>query len=562
MSRQACGLHGKMKRQAAIIICILSFFVVSKEGVSSERPRNARYGGTLVWGVYTRPTPMNPLMTTGSISMSLQGLIFNSLVRMNAHGEIEPDLAESWEVSPDGRVYTFHLRRGVRFHDGIAVTAEDVKYTYDMILDPLTASPFRYFFALIAQTRVLDAVTFQITLKKPSIPFIYWLTKEILPRHLVQAGTGNIERFGRHPVGSGPFMFKEWREDDTITLEANPDYYEGRPYLDAVVVKTYNDARDVWTALMRGEVDYAGFIEKDDFEVARRDPSFRTFGCPVQEYYGLVYNMDDAILQDKRIRQAFAYGINSDEVIERAAGGYGSPCRGPFPPFSIGYNAQAQPFLFYPDKAMELLRSAGWQDKDNDGILEKDNEKLTLRVLVDMRNDMNRKIVMVLRQQFQAIGARIEVIEYDDDSQLTSEFFKEQRPQAHVKLMWTGTDPAEDMINWCSQSPPSDDNLWQYRNAEVESLYEQGETMADKEKRQTIYREIYAIINDEQPVLFLYIPYLFHAIRSEFRNTDDFFCVNMPVYSMKDWYVDKGAARNNRQKGGERTHGDHQKRDR
>ncbi|MCK5592129.1 MAG: ABC transporter substrate-binding protein, partial [Candidatus Pacebacteria bacterium] len=301
------------------------------------KPANAAFnekplGGTLIWGTHTKPTIINPILTTCSVSTSLLDLVFNRLVRWNAKGEIEPDLAESWEISEDGLVYTFYLRRGVKFHDGRECTALDVKFTYDMIIDPKVDSPFKESFELIRTFRAVNKYTFQIILKKPFVPIMCRLTKEIMPKHLLDKTDIRISAFNFNPIGTGPFKFREWTKDNTIILEYNPDYYEGRPNLERIIIKTYSDSRALWTALMRREVDFVLFIEKEDYEVVKVEDTFSSYNLPVDYYYALCYDLNDPVLEDIRVRQAIAHSINTKSLINTVAGGYGMECTGPFYP--------------------------------------------------------------------------------------------------------------------------------------------------------------------------------------------------------------------------------------
>jgi peptide/nickel transport system substrate-binding protein len=499
------------------------------------------YGGTLIWGVCHKPTIINPILTTVSVSASLEDLIFNRLVRLNSQGEIEADLAESWEISSDGLVYTFYLRKGVKFHDGKECTADDVKFTYDKIIDQKVNSPFRGLFQLVKEFRVVDEYIFQIILDKPCVSFAYKLVREIIPKHLLENADIKDCSFNSHPIGSGPFRFQEWGKDNQIILEYNPDYYEGRPYLDKIIVKTYPDSEALWTALMRGEVDLVMFIERKDYEVLKDDPSFKTFAFPADYYYALVYNLNDSILADKEIREAIACAIDRRSLIERVAFGYGLECSGPFYPQSLGFNPGVRPIGYNPEKAIELLKEAGWSDEDNDGILEKNTEELEIRALVDSRNDLFKRIVMLIRQQLQEVGIKIKVILYDDEGMLADEeFIKKHNPQARLKFLFSGLDPNLAREEWYSKERKRSYKLWTYTNREVNTLFETGEINLDKEKRQKIYQRIHRLIYADQPAGFLYFPFVFHAVSSRFENTDELFNLNMPFYTVKDWQKIEG----------------------
>jgi peptide/nickel transport system substrate-binding protein len=524
-------------RKLLISLLIISFPLVNlAQDISRE---NKPYGGTLIWGVCTQPTIINPILTTHSVSASLLDLIFNHLIRLNSKGEIEPDLAQSWEISPDGRVYTFHLRKGVKFHDGKECTAYDVKFTFDKIIEPRNKSPYRLSFDLVEEFVALDEYTFRVILQKPSSTFIYRLNREIAPRHLLEKVDINCCSFNYHPVGSGPFRFKEWIKDNQIILEYNPDYYEGRPFLDKIIIKTYPSLKDVWIALMRSEIDFAGFIEREDYEIVKSDSTFKTFAIPTDNYFALFYNPDDPLLADKRIRYAIAYGIDRKSLIEKVAGGYGIECCGPFHPESLGFNPEVKPFEYNPNRALELLAEAGWKDKNQDGILEKEERDLELKVLVDARNNLAKRTIMFIRQSMQEIGIKVNVQLYSDEKELTYEFLAQNKPQARLMLFLGGADPDEIKYHWSYKNSKKTDKLWVYKNEKVAELSKSGELTQDKEKRKNIYQEIHQLIYTDQPACFLYFPSFFYALSAKFENVDKYFTVNMPHWTIKDWYINK-----------------------
>ena len=528
-------------RCATIIFLSMTLSIATLQ--AKEASQDSRYGGTLVWGVAYKPTIINPVLTIQSVSASLQGLIFNQLIRLNTKGEIEPDLAESWKISEDGLVYTFHLRKGVKFHDGVECTAEDVKFTFDKIIDPKLNSPFRYLFQLVDNFKAVDKYTFGVVLNKPSPLFIYRLIQPIAPKHLLENSDFKNTSFNFQPIGTGPFKFKSWSRDDQIVLEYNPDYYEGRPYLDRIIVKTYSDSRQLWSALMRQEVDLVMFIEREDFEVIKKDPEFKAYAFPVDGYFAIVYNLDDPILADMKVRKAIAYGINKKFLIDKIAFGYGLECNGPFYPGSIGFNPEVKPIEFNPENAKQLLLEAGWQDLNKDGILEKEGQDLEIRMLVDERNDTYQKMAMLIRQQLQEIGIKLIVQLYNDDRKLTPEFLAQNKSQAQLKLLHAGADPVQTEVEWFSQNPKENCNLWEYANFEVDRYFNLAKTTRDEKKRKWIYQEIYRFIYNDQPVCFLYFPFWFHLISKKIENTDDLFTLSMPYYTISKWSIKRPSTR-------------------
>jgi peptide/nickel transport system substrate-binding protein len=429
----------------------------------------------------------------------------------------------------------------VRFHDSKECTADDVKFTYDTIINPEVNSPFRSYFKSVKEIKVIDKYTLQIALKKSVSIFLYtWVSDiQIVPKHILEGAGLRNYTFNFHPVGTGPFRFKEWRKDNQITLEYNPDYYEGRPYLDKVMVKVYPDSRDLWIALMRSEVDYATFIEREDYEVIKDDPSFKSFAIPWDNYYAILYNLADPLLADKKIREAIAYGIDRKALIERIAYGYGLECTGPFYPGSLVFNPDVLPYEYNPKKSLELLQEAGWKDEDNDGILEKEGKELELKVLVDTRSQIYQRIIMNIRQQLQEIGIKTKVQLYDNEEMLTPEFLAQNEVQAQLRFSMAMAYGAENLVreDWYSQESKRATKLWVYHNEKVDKLFELGEITLDKEKRKMIYQKIHQLIYEDQPACFLYFPFIFHTVSVRFENVNIFFTINMPYYTMKDWYI-------------------------
>jgi len=191
-----------------------------------------------------------------------------------------------------------------------------------------------------------------------------------------------------------------------------------------------------------------------------------------------------------------------------------------------------------PEKSLELLSNAGWNDMDNDGILEKNGRKLELKVIVDSRNYVNKRIMLFIKQELFKIGVRVKQIFYSNDNALTDEFLNKNNHNAHLKLFL-----ATNLINitedWCSKPSERTKKLWMYENKEVDELFESGLISRDEKKKQDTYKKIHRIIYKDQPACFLYFPFTFYVISDRFENINNFFNPNMPYYTMKDWYVKK-----------------------
>jgi peptide/nickel transport system substrate-binding protein len=509
---------------------------IIKESVKLSAPSIA-YGGTLVIGDSNQPTLINPILTDHSVSISVMTVVFNRLIRSNPQGELEPDLATFWDISEDGLVYTFYLREGVKFHDGIELTAEDVCYTYETIKDPSTHSSYLSDMNIVEKFEVVDKYTFRVRLKQPYTPFLYKLVREIAPRHLYQNADIHHFSFNYKPIGTGPFKFKEWKGNQ-ITLEANEEYFEGRPYLDQIVFKTYPTRSEVWSAFMRQEIDLVRLISIEDYEVTKRDPTFKTFSHAGLVYCAILYNLKDPILSDKRVRQAIAHSIDKKKIIGKAEKGYGVESLGPFSKESWGFSENIQPYSYDPDKAVSILNEAGWQRMDQNGIRIKNEAKLVLKLLVDSRNEKLKTIAMMLRQQLQEVGIALQIRLYSNNDVLVRESVS---AQAQLRMEFGGgADPGEVAKLWHSSQWPKA-RLWFHDGqlaSEIDELIYLGQTTQERDVRKKIYNDLHEKIYQEQLACFLYFPSFFHAVSAKVQNAELFLNARMPDYILKDFYLD------------------------
>jgi peptide/nickel transport system substrate-binding protein len=295
------------------IVGLMMSLVALMGGVDAEAATPSP-GGTLTIAVPDEPPGLDP---TTSPAAAIARLVYNNLleglVKLNMQGDIVRALAERYMVSTDGKEYTFTLRRGVKFHNGRPLTADDVKYTLERNRDPQTGHPHRDYYEDIQTIEVIDAHTVRIALQKPSAMFIFNLARAnsaIIAREAV-------ERQKSHPVGTGPFQFVEWVRGDRITLTRFPDYYEsGMPYLDKVIFRFIQDPSAQVAALRAGDVDVIGVgLSPEGAVELKADPQFRVIeGLTTTDVIVAMQNSKPPF-SDLRVRKAITYAINRDEVI-------------------------------------------------------------------------------------------------------------------------------------------------------------------------------------------------------------------------------------------------------
>ena len=520
--RDLNGFHSPFRH-----LCLWIAFVpvMCLAGISyGTEKTDDRYGGTVVIGNCSKPGIINPILTTGTISIGLLDLVFNKLVKINQEWEIEPDLVESWEVSPDGLIWTFHLRENVRFHDGTECTAEDVKFIYDMIMAPEVGSKLLSRLPPIEQLEVLDRYTVKVVLKEPYAPFLYFMRHSIAPKHLLENVDLQKTEFNRCPVGTGPFRLSEWTADDRITFVANEEYFDGRPYLDKVVVATYPDRPTLWAQMMKERVDVVPQLLVEDVSIVEADPAFEV----------LVYNLQDPLFADVRIRQAISYALNREDLIKIALLDYGKACAGPFYPNSWASNPGIEPYRYVPAKAAQLLAEVGWEDTDGDGFLERGGQEFKFVLLVPEGDPIRERAAKAMRLQLEEIGLKMEV-DLRDLSAMLEEYLPDRTFQAALSTFTYGIDPDVASRVWHS-GKIGRYNYSSYQNREVDQLFHLGRRTLDRGKRQKIYHRIHELIVQDCPAAFLLTEYAFAAIAARIEGAENISTMGI-LLSIKDWYV-------------------------
>jgi peptide/nickel transport system substrate-binding protein len=513
----------------------------SDQGNAVTRSSDARpaYGDIMVEGSIGDASNLLPVLSSDNTSHQIASMVFNGLVKYDKDLNIVGDLSESWEVSNGGLVITFHLRKGVKWHDGYPFTAEDVLFTYQVTIDPRTPTPYAGDFLKVKTVEVPDSHTIRVTYDKPFAPALMSWSNAILPKHLLQGKDITTSPLARHPVGTGPYMFKEWKPGQKIVLVSNPDYFEGRPYIDGYVMRIIPDMATMFLELRASGIDRMGltplqYMRQTENNLFRRN--FNKYRYLSFSYTYLGYNLKNPMFADKRVRQAIAYGINRDEMIEGILLGLGKPATGPFKPGTWVYNPNVKTYPYDPAKAKELLAQAGWRDTDGDGILDKNGQPFVFEIITNQGNDVRSKCAEIIQRRLGELGikVKIRVLEW---AAFVNDFINKRRFDATI-LGWTiPLDPDIYDVWHSSKTGPQELNFVSYKNAEVDDLIEKGRSTFDQGKRKKYYDRIQEILAEEQPYTFLYVPDALPIIHARIRGVEP-----APLgigYNFIKWYVPK-----------------------
>jgi ABC-type transport system substrate-binding protein len=353
-----------------ILLCAVAFPLWSSWAQDSARSPSPRYGGTYRRPLSNNPSTLDPALIADIYGFVVAQQIFDGLVQYDGTLTIVPAIAESWKGSRDGLQWTFYLRKGVRFHTGREVTANDVIYSFMRLLDPKTGSKAAEVFSkavgakdfadgrtkTVRGFRIIDPLTLQIDLTEASAPFVANLAMgyiKIVPREIVgEAGAA----FGAKPIGTGPFKFVSWKKDEEIVLESNPEYFSGRPFIDRLEYRIYPGApmQKMLSDFERGGLEDT-FVPNEELERVREDKRYQYVQRPIlgTRFFGI--NTGQGPLANVPVRQALSHAIDREGLVRAIHKNRYKAASGFLPPGTYGYDPKLQALPFDPNRAKALL---------------------------------------------------------------------------------------------------------------------------------------------------------------------------------------------------------------
>ncbi len=435
-------------------------------------------------------------------SMTLLRLVYNNLVKLNRRMEIEPDLAMRWEISPDRLTWTFHLRPGVKFSDGTPLTAEAVKFTLERMLDRATAAPNRIYFAEIAGIQVVDDLTLRITTSVPFPDLLFNLTQRggnVLNPAVVRKW--GVKDYGQHPVGSGPFMLKEWQTGDRLAFEVNPHYWGPKPKLRRIVYRPVPEASVRAAMLITGEADLAVKIEPEEIPNLDRNPNVKWSTEESTNAILLEILMDRKPFDDVRVRRALNMAIDREAIIKNVLRGLGTPhCS----PVGLGVGVYIATFdchKYDPAGAMRLLAEVGYSNGFDMELWASNGRYLK-----------DRQVAEAVQGYLKAVGinARLTLREWAAHRNV---WLAKDRQVWMIGRAVPGADFTFTRLYTKAEWDKGANNNTHFSDARVEDLARQGRVEFDVQKRKAIYRELQKIVWDAAPAIYLHLQKQLIAMR-------------------------------------------------
>jgi len=501
-----------LRRTASRLACATALALGAAMGMARAE--------TLVVSMAADPTGFDPEAVMNNTSGFVMATIYDNLVRYKPGTvDVEPGLAESWEIATDGLTYTFHLRKGVKFHDRTPFNAQSFIEGIDRQLNKSSPnyiynsgpveSYIDFTYGSVASYRAVDDDTVEFKMKEPSAGFLASLAMVwngvTSPAAFAKYG----KDFRNHPVGTGPFVFKEWRQRDQVVVDANPDYWKGKPKLDRIVFKEYPDSQAALLALRRGEVQIMGDVATQTIASLRGDANLQILTQPGLAVSGLAMPNDVGPFTDKRVRQALNYAVDKDAINKALFQGMAVMLTSPLPQSQWGFDAALKGYAYDPEKAKQLLKEAGVPP----------GFKVELLAYSSPRgyNPAGADLAVALQGYFKKVGIEADVRKMDMGAYLST--VRSGKYPGMFLVGWTGDNGDPDnfvgeLFN--SKHMPVGDTA-HYRNPEVDKLMDEAARVPDHDKRVELYKVIQSRIMDDAPWVFVNSVLQIRAIRKEVK---------------------------------------------
>lgn len=526
-----------MKGWTALAAILLPIAVASHAAGEGGRPV---HGGSVVVAVSSDPGGLNPAVTTQAGVHLVCGSIFSGLVAHDFQLNPVPDLAESWDVSPDARVYTFRLAPGALFHDGVPVTSEDVRFTFEEMLLKFHSRARASVGDNLRRVLTPDPHTVVFEFERPYAAFLQLAdvtNAPVMPKHLYKGTDPLTNPHNTRPVGSGPFKFQEWLKGDHLTLTRNDKYFKaGKPYLDRVVYRVMPSASAAAIAFEKGEVDY--FLNPTPLDVARLKGSPGVVVTDKgREGYAtvetLIPNLTRTPLSDPRVRRAMAHAIDKDFMVDKVLFGMGAPATGPISRLlAWAYNPNVETYAKDIALANRLLDEAG-QARNADGL------RFHLKFV---HASTYAKVAEAVRDQLREVGIAVDLQQMEFSAAVEAVYVRKDFDLAYASFE-NGPDPdigVKRTVVSTNIGPIPFSNGAGYRNPRIDELFAAAASELDRQKRATRYFEAQEILARDVAYFWLYEPKSASAYREGLRGMYEWSAKSNIYFAQDAWWADGG----------------------
>lgn len=532
-----------------ILICLALSSCSKKtvESVDYDKSYPIKEGGELINAMTGEPSGLIFMVAGESASAAIASNIFNSLLKYNANLDLEGELAERWQISEDQKTITFKLKSDLKWADGKPLTSDDILFTWQLVTDKNTRSPYASDFQLVKKAEVPDPLTFKVTYAEAYAPALdSWSGLHILPKHLLKDQDIHTTAFARKPVGSHYYQLDQWNHGENIKLSRNPSSVLGPAKIEKLVSRIIPDNSAQFLELMADNIDSMGL---DPIKYSRIIPArpelkknlnlYKELG---NSYTYLGFNLKHEPFDDNRVRKAINYAIDKQEIIDGVYLGLGINIASPYKPGTRWSNPALKPYPYDPNKAKALLKEAGFVDSDQDGILERDGKPFAFEIITNQNKEREKSAVIIQRRLKEiGIDVKIRAIEW---ASFISRFINTSDFDVVILGWGLGLDPDQYNMWHSSQQAPGQFNFVGYSNTNVDKLLEQGRTELNPDKRMKIYHEFAKALLEDSPIVYLSAGYGLTAIHKRVKGIMDPVPPAGVGYDSQKWYIPKPFRRN------------------
>ncbi|TJY41267.1 peptide ABC transporter substrate-binding protein [Cohnella pontilimi] len=479
-------------------------------------------GGTLTISTFSDIVSINPIYVSDTASGDIQNLAFANLYDYdrNANVTVEPWslAAELPKVSEDGKTYTVKLKSTAKWSDGQPVTADDLIYFINTVKNPDAGSPGISSFDKVDKVNKIDDQTVDIVLNQVYAPFLNVLVTGIVPQHVLKdVPLKDLQKnaYGIDPaktVTNGPWKWTEWKQGQYITLEADPNYWgEKKPHIAKIIYKQYADQNTEVQAIIKGDTQMTEAIPVTQIDAVKKHENLNVILAPGPQYEYLNFNFKDENFPDKyspfkgqKTRQAIAYALNRQGMVDKVLKGTGRLMNSPFLPGSwADPGDEAVNYNFDPEKAKQLLAEDGWK-AGSDGILAKDGHKFSFELQYNAGNSRREQVAQVIQQNLKDVGIEVKPKAIDFSTWIDQNVTPGKFPALLLSWSLNNPDPDAESIFSSKYFPPNGQNGGWYKNEKLDALWVKGQQTVDKDERAAVYKEIGKEISIDLPYVFMY----------------------------------------------------------
>ena len=539
----ALSLKTSLSHTCAILIAsclITSCGKQTEDATDYNQVYPSQTGGTLIDATIGEPSGLIYMVAGESAAAAISGNIFNKLLKYDKNLDLEGELAESWIISPDQKTITFKLKPNLKWADGKPLTSQDVLFTWKLVTDEKTRSPYASDYQLVKQAEAPDAQTFSVTYENAYAPALdSWSGLQILPKHLLEKQDIHTTAFARKPVGSHYYQLDSWSHGENLKLSRNPTSVLGPANIDKLVTRIIPDNSAQFLELMADNIDSMGL---DPIKYSRIIPArpelqkklalYKELG---NSYTYMGFNLKHKPFDDVRVRKAINYAIDKQEIIDGVYLGLGINIASPYKPGTRWSNPELKPYPYDVAKAKALLKEAGFVDSDGDGIVERDGKPFAFEIITNQNKEREKSAVLIQRRlKDVGIDVQIRAIEW---ASFISRFIKTGDFDVVVLGWGLGLDPDQFNIWHSSQNQPGQFNFINYNNPKIDALLEQGRLELNPDKRMKIYHEFAKELLEDSPIVYLSAGYGLTAIHKRVKGIDSPAPPAGIGYNSQEWYI-------------------------